>query len=60
MAEKSLKINNYNIKGKALQIYLSKPPKEGDSDFLTLYVSNLPFTITEDKIRAHFAEVGEI
>lgn len=30
MAEKSLKINNYNIKGKAVQVYLSKPPKEGD------------------------------
>jgi RNA recognition motif-containing protein len=29
MAEKSLKLNNYHLKGKALKIHIYKPPSEG-------------------------------
>ena len=29
IAEKCLKINNYNLKGKAIFVQISKPPKEG-------------------------------
>jgi len=29
MAEKSLKLHNYHLKGKALHIHIYKPPSEG-------------------------------
>jgi len=29
MAEKSLKLNNYHLKGNALKIHIYKPPAEG-------------------------------
>jgi len=60
MAEKALKLNNYNIKGKPIAVHISKPPGEGNADDRTIYVHNLPFTSTEDKIRAHFKDIGEI
>lgn len=28
MAEKAMKLNNYNVKGKPIKVYLSRPPSE--------------------------------
>lgn len=30
MAEKAMKLNNYNIKGQAIKVFLSRPPSEYD------------------------------
>ena len=29
MVEKALKLNNYNIRGKPIKVYKSRPPEEG-------------------------------
>ena len=54
MAEQALKLNNHHLKGSALKVDLSKPPSEGDKDEYTLFVTNLPFTATENMLREHF------
>ncbi|CDW90873.1 squamous cell carcinoma antigen recognized by t-cells 3 [Stylonychia lemnae] len=60
MAEKSLKLHNYHLKGKALKIHIYKPPSEGEKDALTVYVTNLPYTCNEEKLRDHFKDVGVV
>jgi RNA recognition motif-containing protein len=57
MAETSLKLNNYHIKGSLIKVDLSKPPSEGDKDAYTVFVNNLPFSCTEKMLREHFATV---
>jgi RNA recognition motif-containing protein len=54
MAEKALKLHNFHIKGSAIQVFISKPPSEGEKDEQTLFVNNLPFTCTEAMLRDHF------
>ena len=53
----SLRLNNYHLKGNIIRVYLSQPPSEGDKDAYTVYVSNLPFSIDEQKLRDHFNSV---
>lgn len=56
MAEAALKLDNIHLKGNAIKVYLSKPPSEGDKDENTVFVNNLPFTCTEQSLRAHFLQ----
>jgi hypothetical protein len=56
MAEKALKLNNHNLKGQMMRVYISKPPSADDSSALqrTLFVSNLPYDdklTSEDTLR---------
>jgi RNA recognition motif-containing protein len=61
MAERALKLNNYNIKGKPIKVYISRPPGEGgENDERTIFVRDLPFTSSEEKLREHFKDIGEI
>ena len=63
MAEKALKLNNVNLKGQMLRVFISKPPATEDATALqrTLFVSNLPFDdqkTNEDSLRTHFDKFG--
>eukprot|EP00347_Sterkiella_histriomuscorum_P009820 403339762 len=60
MAEKSLLLNNYNLKGSMLKIHIYKPPNESEKSDFTVYVHGLPQTCNEQKLREHFKEIGDI
>lgn len=57
MAEKALKLNNHHLKGSAIRVDLSKPPSEGDRDAQTLFLTNLPLTVSESSLRSHFTSL---
>jgi RNA recognition motif-containing protein len=54
MAENALKVNNHNLKGSMLQVFISKPPATQNADERTAFVNNLPSGCTEEELREHF------
>jgi RNA recognition motif-containing protein len=54
MAEKALKLNNHNLKGSVIQIFISKPPALQNAEDRTAFVNNLPASCSEEDLRTHF------
>jgi len=51
----ALKANNKHIKGQQIKVHISQQKENHDSDASkTVFVTNLPFTATENKLRAMF------
>ena len=55
-ARESLCLNGEMIKGKKLLIALSEPPKLTRDDRNTMFVNNLPFSVTEQMLRDALSE----
>ncbi|CAG5120045.1 unnamed protein product, partial [Candidula unifasciata] len=58
-AKKALARNGYLLDGLHLRVDLAGLAKKHDKK-RSIFVGNLPFTVTEEVIRAHFTDCGEI
>jgi hypothetical protein len=49
-----------NMVASALQLYRSGSIQNANEDVMNIYVGNLPFTITEDKLKDLFVGFGKV